>query len=97
MREHSNNYFSNALMSLAGALAIMAAFLATPPIYGYTVNFVCHHMATHLGPEYGPSLEPVVKVCWGVIVAVCAYNVAKATLGAALVIGGLGLLMRLMT
>jgi hypothetical protein len=86
------SFFMQSMEGLAKAVGLVVAFLLTPPFYNVTVGWVQNYMAYH----YGRGLEGLVSLIWFVLIAVLTYQFSKATIGTALLFGGMGIAMRLL-
>ncbi|WP_219892929.1 hypothetical protein [Aquisediminimonas profunda] len=92
-RQQENvSFFMRSLEGLAKAIALIVAFLFTPPFHNLTVGWVQGYMAHH----YGHGIEGLAGLIWFGLVAVVSYHFSKAMIGTALLFGGLGIAMRLL-
>jgi hypothetical protein len=92
-RQQENvSFFMRSLEGLAKAIGLIVAFLVTPPFYGVTVGWVQNYMAYH----YGRGIEGLAGLVWFFLIAFFTYHFSKATIGTALLFGGLGIAMRLL-
>ena len=83
--------FMNATEWLGNTLAAGATFFVAGPIYSVSVDWVIQYGETH----YGTGLEDVIAFGWGCAVGVGTFSVARASIAAALVSGGMGVALRL--
>lgn len=80
------------LEGLAQVMAVVAAYLGTPWLYGATIEW----MQRYTLAGYGPGFEDLVTVSWFVICSLLIYFLARATLSTALVMGGAAIITRFM-
>ena len=82
--------FMSSITGLANLSAVVAAFLGTPFMYGGTVGWV-----QELSREsYGHGLEGLVSFAWFGICAGLIFFISRASVGTALVFGGLAIATR---
>ena len=86
------SFFMESVQGFAKVLALISAYFFTPPFYGFTVGWVQVFSARY----YGSGLDGFVSIIWFCLVACLTYQFSKATIGTALVMGGVGLMLRLM-
>lgn len=92
-RQQENvSFFMRSLEGLAKAIGLIVAFIATPPFHAATTGWVQNFMAYH----YGRGIEGLTGLIWFALVATFTYHFSKATIGTALLFGGLGIAMRLL-
>ncbi len=91
-KEAGNNLFMSSIIGLANILAALAAFLGTPPVYSKTVSWVQRYTANH----YGYELVDLISFGWWIICALLIFFIARASVGTALVMGGLAIAARLL-
>jgi hypothetical protein len=89
-QNHGHNFFMSGMMGLANALALVAAFLLTPPVYNGTVDWVVRYMSGQLGYNY----SGLISLAWGCLCAFTIYHFGRATIGTAIVMGALGVALR---
>lgn len=89
-REAGKNIFIDSLMGLANMLALIAAFLLTPKVHGWSVGWVTRYVEE----QYGAGLSDLTGFAWFVVVGFTIFFGSRATIGTALVMGGLAILTR---
>jgi hypothetical protein len=77
---------------MANILAVIAAFFGTPPLYGKTVGVV----QRYTGHYYGYEFIDLISFFYLVICAALIFFIARASVGTALVMGGLAIAARLL-
>lgn len=82
--------FMSSITGLANVLAVVVTFLATPPLYGETVDWVQRYTARH----YGIGYEDVIAFGWFGICILLVFFLSRASIGTALVFGGMALATR---
>lgn len=82
--------FMSSVTGLANLLAVVAAFLGTPVVYGKSVGWV---QELSRG-SYGGGLEGLVAFAWFGICAALIFFIARASIGTAMVFGGLAIATR---
>ena len=85
-----NKIFMDSIVGFANVLAVIAAFLGTPPLHRVSVGFIENYTAR----EYGAWLAEPVSFVWFCIIAAAVFFISRATLSTALVMGGLMLAAR---
>lgn len=86
------SFFMESVQGLAKVLALISAYFFTPPFFHFTIGWVQAFSAR----QYGSGLDGFVSLVWFVLVACLTYQFSKATIGTALMMGGLGIAMRLL-
>lgn len=86
------NTFMSSVVGLANVLALVAAFLGGPTVYQHTGPFVMK--LTY--QTYGGEIIGLAKLAWYCISYLLVYFVARATIGTALIFGGLAIVTRFM-
>jgi hypothetical protein len=86
------SFFMRSMEGLAKVVALIVTFLLTPPLWSSTVGWVSSYSETH----YGVGTGGLASLIWGVLMAMLVYHTSKATIGTALVMGGLGIAMRML-
>lgn len=84
--------FMSSVIGLANVLAFAAAFLGGPALYNYTAPLVLE--ITY--QTYGGEIITFVKLAWHGACYLLIFFIARATVGTALVFGGLAIATRLM-
>jgi hypothetical protein len=85
-------FFMQSVEGLAKVIAWIAAFLLTPPVYNFSVGWV----ETYAARYYGSGIESLASLVWFILTACLIYQFSKATIGTALMLGGVGIMLRLM-
>lgn len=91
-RAAGQNILMSSLQGLANVLAFMAAFLLTPKVHGWTVEWVVAYVAE----AYGQAWSDLANVVWFVTTGLLIFFGSRATIGTALVLGGIAIITRLM-
>lgn len=86
------NLFMSSVTGLANVLAVMASFFGAPTLYGYSAPFV--QQMTY--QSYGPDIATLAMLVWWIISYLLVFYIARATVGTALIFGGLAIVTRLM-
>lgn len=86
------NLFMSSVTSLANVLAFVAAFLGGPAMYHYTAPFVLE--LTY--QTYGQEIIGLASMVWYGACYLLIFYIARATLGTALIFGGLAIVTRIM-
>ena len=86
------NLFMASVTGLANVLALVAAFLGGPTLYQYTGPYILE--LTY--QAYGNELVDLAKLVWYGLSYMLVYFVARATIGTALIFGGLAIVTRFM-
>ena len=89
-REAGRSVFMGSMHGLANVLALVAAFFGTPMVHGRTSAWVQDFVARH----YGHGLADLTAFAWFVICALLIFFIARASIGTALVFGGLAIATR---
>lgn len=89
-KEAGQSIFMSSMKGLANTGAVVVAFLATPMIYGASVDWVQRFTAR----QYGTGLDDLIALAWFAMVAFLTFYIARASLGTLLVMGGLALATR---
>ncbi|MEM6277799.1 MAG: hypothetical protein AAF714_12760 [Pseudomonadota bacterium] len=84
--------FMSSITGLANLLAVVVAFLGTPPAYGRSIDYV----QTLTAASYGNGFQDLVAFAWFWICAGLIFFLARASIGTALVFGGLAIATRFM-
>ena len=92
LQNPKQSFFMQSMEGLAKIVGLIVAFLLTPPLYNATVGWVQSYMAS----QYGSGLEGFFSLIWFGLIAAMTYQLSKATIGTALMFGGLGIAMRLL-
>ena len=82
--------FMSSVTGLANLSAVVAAFIGTPFIYAQTVGWV--QDLSRQG--YGSGMEGLVGMAWFCICAGLIFFISRASIGTALVFGGLAIATR---
>ncbi len=91
-RAAGQNIFMSSLMGLANVLAVVAAFFLTPKAHAWTVDWVTGYVAA----EYGEGWRSLSSFAWFIVVGLTIFFGSRATIGTALVFGGLAIVTRMM-
>ncbi len=91
-RQATQTVFMQSIIGLANLVAIIAAFLGTPELYGRTIGWI----QSYTSSNYGAGLEDIVSFTWFVICACLIFFLARTTVSTALIMGGLAVVTRLM-
>ncbi|MEP4987398.1 MAG: hypothetical protein ABJV68_06865 [Paracoccaceae bacterium] len=86
------NLFMSSVTGLANVLAFIAAFLGGPAMYHYTAPYILEQTYQ----TYGPEIIGLASLVWYGACYVLIYYIARATLGTALIFGGLAIVTRIM-
>ncbi len=86
------NLFMSSVTGLANVLAFVAAFLGGPTLYYYSAPFVLE--LTY--QTYGSGIIELAKLVWYGLCYLLIFFVARATIGTALIFGGLAIVTRFM-
>lgn len=86
------NLFMSSVTGLANVLAFIAAFLGGPTVYNYTGPYVLD--LTY--QTYGPDIVGLAGLVWYGLSYLLIFYVARATLGTAMIFGGLAIVTRFM-
>lgn len=87
------SFFMRSMEGLAKVVALIVTFLLTPPLWSSTVGWI----SAYAENQYGAGTGGFASLVWGLLMAMLVYHTSKATIGTALVMGGLGVVMRLLT
>lgn len=90
--EAGQNILMSSLAGLANVLSVVAAFLLTPKVHGWTVDWVVEYVTE----EYGHSWSALTSFAWFVIVGLTIFFGSRATIGTALIFGGMAIITRLL-
>ena len=74
-REAGQNIFMSSVRGLANVLAFMAAFLLTPKVYGWTVEWV----VAFVTEAYGPAWSALASMVWFVTTGLLIFFGSRAT------------------
>ena len=91
-REAGKSILMGSMKGLANTGAAAVTFLATPFLYGSSVEWV-QRFTTR---SYGTGFSDLVDVGWFLIVACLVFFSARASLGTLLIMGGLAIATRLL-
>ena len=91
-RQAGQNVFMGSVKGLANVIAFIAAFLLTPQLYYWSVDWVSNYVAS----VYGPAFFNPSRFVWFCTTALLVFFISRATIGTALVFGGLAIVTRLM-
>ena len=86
----ANSICVNSVIGFANVLAVIAAFLGTPPLHRVSVGFIRNYTTD----QYGEWLAEPVSLVWFCLIAAAVFFISRATLSTALVMGGLMLASR---
>lgn len=86
------NLFMSSVTGLANVLAFIAAFLGGPTFYYHTAPYVLE--LTY--QTYGGEFIGLAKLVWYGLSYLLIFFVARATIGTALIFGGLAIVTRFM-
>lgn len=86
------NLFMSSVTGLANVLAFIAAFLGGPTLYYVTAPYVLE--LTY--QTYGGEIIGLAKMVWYGLSYLLIFFVARATIGTALIFGGLAIVIRFM-
>ncbi len=86
----ANKMFTGSVEGFANVVAVIAAFLGTPPLHRVSAGFIQDYTAA----EYGEWLAEPVSFVWFCLIAAAVFFISRATLSTALVMGGLMLAAR---
>lgn len=86
------SFFMRSMEGFANVVALIITFLLTPPLWSSTVGWI----SAYAENQYGAGTGGLASLIWGVLMAMLIYYSSKATIGTALVMGGLGIVMRLL-
>lgn len=86
------SFFMRSMEGFANVVALIVAFLLTPPLWSSTVGWI----SAYAENQYGAGMGGIASLIWGVLMAMLIYYSSKATIGTALMMGALGLAMRLL-
>ena len=81
----------SSLMGLANILAVIAAFIGSPWLYGKSITWV----QTYIAHNYGYGFDDIVALVWAIICAGLIFFTARASISTALVMGGMAIVARL--
>ena len=84
--------FMSSVVGLANVLALVAAFLGGPTLFQYTAPTILD--LTY--QTYGGEIIGLAKLAWYGLCYLLIFFVARATIGTALIFGGLALVTRFM-
>jgi hypothetical protein len=91
-RQAGQSMFMSSINGLANLIGVIAGFLVGPMAYSKTIEpiqrFTIHH--------YGYGWEDITAFVWFVICALVVFFIARASIGTALVMGGLAIVTKLM-
>lgn len=87
----ARNVFMSSIQGLANVLAVIVTFLATPLIYGQSIDWIQRFTASN----YGLGFEGLVAFVWFTVTAAFVFFIARASASTALVMGGIALATRL--
>jgi len=91
-RQAGQSMFMSSMNGLANLIGVAAGFFLGPMAYSRTIEpiqrFTIHH--------YGYGWEDVTAFMWFVICALVVFFIARASIGTALVMGGLAIVTRFM-
>jgi hypothetical protein len=91
-REAGRNVFMSSIQGLANVLAFAAALLLTPKLHGWSVEWVVDYVTA----MYGRGLDDLTSLVWFATLGLTVFFTSRATIGTALVLGGLAVITRLM-
>lgn len=83
--------FLSSIFGLANTLAVVAAFIGTPPLYGRSIGWVQTYTTQH----YGYGLTDIVAFGWFVICGCLVFFISRASVSTALVMGALAIATRM--
>ena len=86
------NLFMSSVVGLANVLAFVAAFFGGPLLWQHTVEYVRELTFQ----TYGADLIGLASMAWYGLSFLLVFFVARASIGTALVVGGLALVTRFM-
>ncbi|ALG91166.1 MULTISPECIES: hypothetical protein [Actibacterium] len=86
------NIFMSSVTGLANLLALIAAFFGGPILWKYTIVYV----RTLTFQTYGDGLIGLASVTWYGLSFLLVFFVARASVGTALIFGGLAIITRFM-
>lgn len=89
-RDAGRSIFMSSIEDLAGLLAAVAAFFGTPWLYGKTIDFIQGFTLR----TYGNGWQDVTDVVWFCLCGMIVFFVVRASIGTALVLGGLAIATR---
>lgn len=90
LKEAAKSVFLSSIEGLANTLAVVAAFLGAPPIYGRTVEWISAFTTRHYGAEFAD----LISLAWFVIVVCLVFFTARASISTALIVGGVSFAVR---
>ncbi|MBU1210180.1 MAG: hypothetical protein KJ587_02785 [Alphaproteobacteria bacterium] len=82
--------FMSSVEALANILAFVAAFFATPEVFGRTVGWV----VTYTAARYGTGFEDFTAFGWFAVTGLLIFFGARATISTAIVAAGLAVAVR---
>lgn len=86
------SFFMRSMEGLAKVVALIVTFLLTPPLWSFTAGWI----SAYAENQYGAGTGVFASLVWGVLMAMLVYHTSKAMIGTALVMGGLGVVMRVL-
>jgi len=89
-KQAGNNIFMSSIGWLANLIAFIASFLGTPFVYGKTIGWIHRYTAMN----YGGGYVDLITFVWWAICALLIFFIARASIGTALVMGGLAIAAR---
>lgn len=90
-RQAGQSIFMSSIIGLANTLAVVAAILGTPPLYGHTIGL----LQGYITKTYGAGLEDLTSICWFFACACLVFFTSRASISTALVMGGLAIAARM--
>lgn len=82
--------FMSSVNGLANVAAAVATFFATPLAYNFTEDWISGFVARH----YGDGFTSIALIGWFIATALMTFFVARASLGLAITMGGLAIMVR---
>ena len=89
-REAGRSIFMSSIQGVATTVALAATVVGAPVIYNFSIDWEQSFTAR----QYGYGLEDIAAVVWGGTCASIVFFVARASVGTALVMGGLAVATR---
>lgn len=84
-RQKRQQVFMGSVEALANLLALLTTFMATPEVYGRTVDWV----VSYASARYGAGFEDAISLGWFLMTCLLLFFTARATLATAIVAAGL--------
>ena len=91
-REAGKSIFMGAATGLANVISFLIAFLLTPKVYAYSVDWVVGYVSN----AYGEIIGDLTYLIWGVSTFLVIFFLSRATVGTAIIFGALAIVTRFM-